>query len=85
MAPSLEDHYRLSCDHDGGGQVQKVTCARVYHLNLVLCIKSSQPSEAAAKDGGKVMRMESARLVVNRDGILRLEPLGNAFPNGIGT
>lgn len=77
MTGPTEEHYRLARDPCGVCRAQKVKCARVYHLNLVLRVRATQL--AACSDDGeasKLMRLEKARLVVNKKGILRLEPLG---------
>ena len=79
MAPRLEDHYRLVRRPLGSpARVGKVSCARVYHLNLIVRIRVVQTVEGLAEKGRpvKLMHLERARLVVDRSGILRLEQLG---------
>ena len=84
MVEPEELHFRLVQRHNGCSEVEKVKCARVYHLNLVLRVKTRDlPDDGQdIRDTNKVMHMERARLVVNRKGILRLEQLGrNIFQN----
>jgi hypothetical protein len=51
------------------GQLRQVQCQRVYHLNMVFAYRSTDRSGHAAE------RVERFRLVVNRDGIVSLEPV----------
>ena len=78
MVEAEELHYKLASRPGESAQVKKVKCARVYHLNLVLRVKTrSLPDDGQdVRDTNKVMHMERARLVVNRQGIVRLQPLG---------
>lgn len=78
MVPAEEVHHRLAEGGLGCPRVEKVRCARVYHLNLVVRLKSRSLPESSqkARDTSMTMQMERARLVVNQQGIVRLEQLG---------
>lgn len=78
MVEADEVHYKLGKSKDGLPRVKKIHCARVYHFNMILRIKTRNlpESQQDVRDTSKVMHMERARLVVNQQGILRLQPLG---------
>ena len=74
MVEAEEVHYKLASKSG----VKKIKCARVYHLNLVLRVKTRglPDRNQDARNTNKVMHMERARLVVNQQGIQRLQSLG---------
>ena len=78
MVEAEEVHYKLASGSGECARVKQVKCARVYHLNLVLRVKTRNlpDAEQDVRDTNKVMHMERARLVVNQQGILRLQSLG---------
>ena len=79
MVPAEEVHHRLADVGPGKRpRVERVRCARVYHLNLCVRLKARRlPCDSQeARDAPKTMQMERARLVVNQQGIVRLEHLG---------
>lgn len=82
MVDSEETHYKLAGEQGGveAGfrEACKVKCARVYHLNLVLRVKTRNLPHRTTdvRDTNKLMHMERARLILNKQGILRLQPLG---------
>jgi len=84
MVPAVETHHRLVEGAEAGGcpRVEKARCARVYHLNLVVRLKARRLPEASqeARDASMSMQMERARLVINQQGIVRLEQLGRVYP-----
>ncbi|KAK9819060.1 hypothetical protein WJX81_003437 [Elliptochloris bilobata] len=75
MQPPTEPHLRLVEQRGGGFTVDSVECPRVYHLNMVLRVRS----RAAAQHSGRLMQLDSARIVANQMGILRLEPTGSGL------
>ena len=81
MVEAEETHYKLGRSPTGQMAAQKVKCARVYHFNVVLKIKTRNlpGSDEDVRDTSKVMHMEKARLVVNKLGILRLQSLGDTL------
>ena len=99
MQPPLEAHARLRGPGAAAAaaapessalrvarDVEAVSCARVYHVNLVLRIRAAESStgsilsggDADRDAGGGVMLLERARLVMNQAGIVRLEPAGRS-------
>ena len=81
MVEAEEMHFKLGSGGSSFPGVEKVKCSRVYHLNLVLKLKSRNlpDSQQDARDANKTMQIERVRLVVNQTGILRLEPLGRVL------
>jgi len=79
MQAPTEPHIRLSRAAGADCAPEAVPCARVYHVNVVLRVRAAAPAavgEAGAPSSTPapmVMLLERARVVINRDGILRLE------------
>ncbi len=81
MQAPTEPHIRLSRAGDCGPEA--VPCARVYHVNVVLRVRAAAPAPASGAAAPRprpsstpapmVMLLERARVVMNQDGILRLE------------
>lgn len=79
MQAPTEPHIRLS--RGGDCAPEAVPCARVYHVNVVLRVRATAPAVTAGAAASSrppsiapmVMLLERARVVMNRDGILRLE------------
>lgn len=62
MQPPTEAHLRLVEQEGGGFTVDSVDCPRVYHLNLVLRVRS----RAAKRRSGRLMQLSSARIVADQ-------------------
>lgn len=74
MQPPEEPHYRICTDPRGRKYAQQVQCARVYHINVVLRIRTStqdRVSDRAYRE--KSMQIQRARVIMDQDGIKRLE------------
>ncbi|HEY3383552.1 MAG TPA: hypothetical protein VGK32_17440 [Vicinamibacterales bacterium] len=65
----------LNLDPDSG-QLQQVQCQRVYHVNIVFTYRSIDAKRQTAE------RVERIRLVLNRDGIVRLDQVAPAHSLG---
>ncbi len=55
--------------HPTSMELVTVPCARVYHLNVILRITRGRPGHAAS-------HLERVRLVIDQDGLKRVEPVG---------
>jgi hypothetical protein len=69
MQPAFEPHYRLA-RHEGvlgNVAVEKIACARVYHLNLVIRVST------APKEAQQALLLHTVRVVMDQGGIKRLE------------
>jgi hypothetical protein len=89
MQAPTEPHLRLSRDSGAATGAaacapEAIPCARVYHINVVLRVRAAAPAAGVAgrpapppssssAPAPMVMLLERARVVMNRDGILRLE------------
>ncbi|DBA99968.1 TPA: hypothetical protein ACH3X1_013841 [Trebouxia sp. C0004] len=74
MQPPDEPHYSLERSEDGSMQVQKIQCARVYHINVVLRIRTSvQDTRKDKAYKEKSLQIQRARIVMDQSGIKRLE------------
>ena len=62
MQPPTEAHLRLVEQEGGGFTVDSVDCPRVYHLNVVLRVRS----RAAKRNTGRLMQLKSARIVADQ-------------------
>lgn len=79
MQKPTESHPRLTTQADGSVSVCSVPCARVYHINIVLRVRAQSMVSATATGlgGQKLMQMQKVRVIMNRDGVCRLEPAGS--------
>lgn len=69
MQPPLEQHHKLWSTAEGQFGVEKTACARTYHINVVLRVKS-----LARGADDRTMVMQRVRVVMDRvKGIKRLE------------
>ncbi|KAL0051470.1 hypothetical protein WJX82_008099 [Trebouxia sp. C0006] len=74
MQPPDEPHYSLETGEDGSMQVQKIQCARVYHINVVLRIRTSvQDTRKDKAYKEKSLQIQRARIIMDQSGIKRLE------------
>ncbi|KAK9817494.1 hypothetical protein WJX74_009559 [Apatococcus lobatus] len=68
MQPSRESHYCLSSAATGT-HAEKIKCARVYHINLVLRVRT----RLAGGHDDRSMQIHRARIIMDKNGIKRLE------------
>ncbi|KAK9863198.1 hypothetical protein WJX84_002124 [Apatococcus fuscideae] len=68
MQPSTESHYCLS-SAASGSHAEKIRCARVYHINLVLRVRT----RIADVQDDRSMQIHRARIIMDKNGIKRLE------------
>jgi len=68
MQPPMESHARLWKAGNGQFGVEKAACARVYHLHFIVAVKS-----LAKGDSNRAMALRHVRVVMDRNGIKRLE------------
>ncbi|KAA6417643.1 MAG: hypothetical protein FRX49_12435 [Trebouxia sp. A1-2] len=74
MQPPEEPHYRICTDPRGRKYAQQVQCARVYHINVVLRIRTSTQDRVRDRPyKEKSMQIQRARVIMDQDGIKRLE------------
>ena len=61
---------------DGSFAVDKLACARVYHVNLVVRITQQTARGVCCENVGTRMQMDHTKLILDHEGLVRLEPLG---------
>ena len=66
----------MSAGEGGRFTVDKLRCARNYHLNVVVRIRSVDANGDKRASVDKNMQLDHSCLVLNQEGILRLDPQG---------
>jgi hypothetical protein len=81
MEPASEPQFCMRQGPDGNFTVDKLSCARVYHVNLVVRIKQHPSSRGSgAVEAETSMQLDRTRLVLDQGGLLRLENMGAPPP-----
>lgn len=66
-------------DANGRASVQKIMCSRVYHINVVLRLRTNALGRAKRSfHKEKAMQLQRARVIMNQNGIQRLEAANEA-------
>ena len=61
---------------EGTFAVDKIACARVYHVNVVVRITKLSGGGPCCDAAASRMQMDRTRLILDHGGLLRLEALG---------
>jgi len=80
MEPASEPQFCMRQSPDGSFTVDKLPCARVYHVNLVVRITQHPTSRGRGSGNGSgdtSMQLDRTRLVLDQGGLLRLENMGS--------
>ena len=80
MEPATEPHFCMRQGPDGSFAVDKLACARVYHVNLVVKITQQKSDGACCNKSATRMQLDRTRLILDHEGLRRLEPLGQLYP-----
>ena len=79
MEPATEPHFCMRQGPDGSFGVDKLACARVYHVNLVVKITEQNADGVCCNKPATRMQLDRTRLILDHEGLRRLEPLGQSL------